>query len=98
ATQLSNTLENITAPYSGTIAQQNLNLTQQIQDQQSQITFLNAEIAAKTTLLQNQFATMESALASLQSQGGMLTQLANLANFNAAYATGSSSSSSSSGK
>ncbi|HEV3345190.1 MAG TPA: flagellar filament capping protein FliD, partial [Pirellulales bacterium] len=91
ATQFAAALQNITAPYSGTIAQQGQNLTQQISDQQSSITFLNAQIAAKTTLLQNQFATMESALASLQSQGNMLSQLSNLANFNSFYASGASS-------
>jgi flagellar hook-associated protein 2 len=97
ATKLSTALQNITAPYSGIIAQQNQNLTQQISDQQSTITFLNAQIAAKTTLLQNQFANMENALSTLQTQGNMLSQLANLANFNAGYASGTTSSSSSSG-
>jgi flagellar hook-associated protein 2 len=97
ATQLSTALQNITAPYTGTIAQQNQNLTQQIQDQQSQITFLNAQIAAKTTLLQDQFANMENALASLQTQGNMLSQLANLATFNAGYGSGSTSNSSNNG-
>ncbi|HWB07715.1 MAG TPA: flagellar filament capping protein FliD [Pirellulales bacterium] len=96
ATKLSTALQNISAPYIGLIGQQVQNLTQQISDQQSTITFLNAQIAAKTTLLQNQFANMETALASLQSQGNVLSQLANLATVNAGYAAGTTSGGSSS--
>lgn len=95
ANKLTQALQNMTAPYSGSIAQQVNNLNQQISDQQSQITFLNAKIAAKQTLLQDEFANMESNLATIQSQGNTLSQLANLATFNANYANGAGSGSSS---
>lgn len=94
ATQLNTILQNYTAPATGLIAQRNQSITQQITDQQQQITFLNAQIAAKQTLLQNQFANMENSLSTLQTQGNMLSQLANMANFNANYANGANSSSS----
>lgn len=94
ATQLNKLLRNYTAPATGVIAQRNQALTQQITDQQQRITFLNAQIAAKQTLLQNQFANMENSLSTLQTQGNMLQQLANMANFNANYASGGGSSSS----
>jgi flagellar hook-associated protein 2 len=97
ATQLANALQNFTAPFTGAIAQQSNNLSQQITDQQAQITFLNAEIASKTTLLQNEFANMETNLATIQSQGSELSQLSNLATFNSYYANGSSTPPSSSG-
>jgi flagellar capping protein FliD len=97
ATKLANALENFTLPFTGAIAQQSNNLTQQISDQQSQITFLNAEIASKTTLLQNEFASMESNLATIQSHGSLLSQLSNLATFNSYYANGSATPPSSSG-
>jgi len=97
ATQLSAALQNFTTPYTGAIAQQSSNLTQQISGQQSQISFLNAQIASKTTLLQDEFANMETSLATIQAQGSMLTQLSNLANFNAFYANGAANSSNSSG-
>lgn len=97
ATQLANALQNYTLPFTGAIAEQSNNLSQQISDQQSQITSLNAEIASKTTLLQNEFANMESSLATIQTQGNMLSQLANMATFNSYYANGSATPSSSSG-
>jgi flagellar hook-associated protein 2 len=93
ATQLSTALQNITAPYTGSIAQAVNSITQQISDQQSRISFLNAEIASKTTLLQDEFANMENSLATLQTQGNMLSQLANLANFNSFYSSGATASS-----
>lgn len=97
ATGLSKALQNFTAPFTGAIAEQSNNLSQQISDQQAQITSLNAEIAAKTTLLQNEFANMESNLATIQSHGSVLSQLSNLATFNSYYANGSSTPPSSSG-
>ncbi|HET6878622.1 MAG TPA: flagellar filament capping protein FliD, partial [Pirellulales bacterium] len=90
ATKLATALQNFTLPFTGAIAQQSNNLTQQISDQQAQITFLNAEIAAKQTLLQNEFANMETNLAAIQSHSSLLSQLANLATFNSYYANGSS--------
>lgn len=93
AAQLSTALQNLTAPYTGAIAQATNSITQQISDQQQRITFLNAQIASKTTLLQDEFANMENSLATLQAQGSMLSQLANLANFNSFYASGASSAS-----
>jgi flagellar hook-associated protein 2 len=93
ATQLSTALQNFSAPYTGLIGQQNQTLAQQITDQQSTITFLNAQIATKTTQLQDEFANMESNLATIQSQGTALQQLASLATFNAGYnSTGTASS------
>lgn len=93
ATQLATALQNFTAPYTGVIAQRSSNFDQQISDQQSQITALNAQIAAKTTLLQDEFANMETSLATIQAQGNMLSQLSNLANFNSFYANGATNSS-----
>jgi flagellar hook-associated protein 2 len=95
ATQLNTALQNYTTPFTGTLAQRTNTLTQQIADQQSRVTFLNGVIAAKQTQLQSEFASMENALSTIQSQGSVLNQLANLANFNANYASGSSGSKSS---
>ncbi|HVX15080.1 MAG TPA: flagellar filament capping protein FliD [Pirellulales bacterium] len=96
ATQLSTALQNFATPATGLIAQQVNNINQQIADQQSQVAFLNSEISIKTQQLQDQFANMESSLATIQQQSSSLSQLAEIATFNANYANGATSSSSSS--
>ena len=88
ATQLANALQNFSAPATGLVAQQVNNLGQEISDQQTQITFLNTEIAAKTSQLQAEFNNMETSLASIQSQSSTLNQLAQMSTFYANYANG----------
>jgi flagellar hook-associated protein 2 len=95
APQLTTALKNLTDQFTGTIQQRVNNITEQIASQQDQITFLNSEIDTKKAQLQAQFASMESSLASIQAQGSLLSQLSNQATFNANYANGASSGSSS---
>jgi flagellar hook-associated protein 2 len=95
ASKLVDSLKGFTDQYTGSI-QSRVNLfNQQITDQQDRVNFLNAQLAAKKTLLLNQFSQMESALAVLQAQSSQVAQLANLAGLSSSSNSSSSSSSSS---
>jgi flagellar capping protein FliD len=54
-------------------------LRDQVDEMDERTEFLNGRLEAKRQLLLKQFIQMEQALAQIQNQGGMLTQLAQLA-------------------
>lgn len=95
ATQLTTALKSYTDQFNGVIQQRVNTIDQQINDQQSQISFLNSQIDAKKAVLLQQFNNMEQALSTIQNQQSMLGQLVNVANLNSFNTTGSSSSGSS---
>jgi flagellar hook-associated protein 2 len=96
ATQLDASLKSFTDQFTGAIQQRVANFNTAISDEQTRISFLNAQLAVKQTLLTNQFNQMESALAVLQAQSAQISQLSNLVNLAAGSSNSSSSSSSSS--
>lgn len=71
-------LDAITSSAGGTIANQNLMLTQKITQFESEATRLQERLDAKEARLYAQFQAMETALADLQSQQSSLSSLVNL--------------------
>lgn len=91
-------------PVSGAITEESQTLTNQTTDFQSQITQLDSILADKKAMLQQQFANMETTLATLQSQqaalgtiSGVKTTTSSSSGSSGSSSSGSSSSSSSSG-
>jgi flagellar hook-associated protein 2 len=89
---ISNSMDSLTDPVNGAITLETNTLNTQITGYQNQITELNAIIAEKQQQLENEFNNMEESLASLQSQGAILSAMDDLS---AAKSTASSSSGSS---
>jgi flagellar hook-associated protein 2 len=75
---ISNSMDALTDPVNGSITLQTNTLNTQISQYQDQINELNSILAEKKTQLQNEFNSMESTLATLQSQGALLTALSSL--------------------
>ncbi len=72
-------LENFTRSTDGKLARRSKLLDAQIKAQNDQIAKIDARLLSRRTLLQNQFAAMESAIGKLQSQSGSLSQIAYIA-------------------
>lgn len=71
-------LDAITSSANGTIANQNLMLSQRIEQFEDEATRLQERLDAKEARLYAQFQAMETALADLQSQQSSLSSLVNL--------------------
>lgn len=69
-------LENFTRSTDGKLARKSKLIDAQIKAQNDQIAKIDARLLSRRTLLQNQFAAMESAIGKLQSQSGSLSQIA----------------------
>jgi len=99
---IAKSMSTLTDPVNGVVTLQDNTLSTEVQQYQDQINELNAIIADKKTQLENEFNNMEETLATLQSQGSLLTTLSALkvstpsSSASSASTTGSSSSSSSS--
>jgi flagellar hook-associated protein 2 len=89
AYQIDTTLKQLIDPISGSVTSAEKELSAESQGFTDQITQLNALLAQQKTVLETQFADMESALASLQSQQASLSSIGSVS-------TSSSSSSKSS--
>jgi flagellar hook-associated protein 2 len=74
-TVMNNSLTQLVDPVSGIITEENQTLTNQVQSYQTQLNNLDALLADKRNLLEEQFANMETTLAQLQSQGNALSSL-----------------------
>jgi flagellar hook-associated protein 2 len=74
-TVMNNALTQLVDPVSGIITEENQTLTNQVQSYQTQLNNLDALLADKRNLLEEQFANMETTLAQLQSQGNALSSL-----------------------
>jgi flagellar hook-associated protein 2 len=74
-TVMNNALTQLVDPVSGIITEENHTLTNQVQSYQTQLNNLDALLADKRNLLEEQFANMETTLAQLQSQGNALSSL-----------------------
>jgi flagellar hook-associated protein 2 len=75
---INNAMTALTDPVDGTLTLQNNTLTTQIQQYNDQINSLNAILAEKKQQLENEFNDMESTLATLQTQGNLLTALSDI--------------------
>jgi flagellar hook-associated protein 2 len=75
---INNAMTALTDPVDGTLTLQNNTLTTEIQQYNDQINSLNAILAEKKTQLENEFNNMESTLATLQTQGNLLTALSSI--------------------
>lgn len=96
---INNAMTTLTDPVSGSITLENTTLTTEIQQYNDQINELNAILAEKKTQLETEFDNMESTLATLQTQGSLLTTLGSIKVTSAntsSIGSGASSSSSSS--
>ncbi|MBX9639762.1 MAG: flagellar filament capping protein FliD [Mycobacteriaceae bacterium] len=71
-------LESYTRSTDGVFARRGSVLDQQIKTQNGAIDNLNKRLANRRTILQNQFAAMESAIARLQSQSGSVSSISSL--------------------
>ncbi|MGD0388570.1 MAG: flagellar filament capping protein FliD [Tepidisphaeraceae bacterium] len=99
---INNAMTALTDPVDGTLTLQNKTLTTEIQQNNDQINSLNAILAEKKTQLENEFNDMESTLATLQTQGNLLTALSDIklsttSTGNTSIGSSASSSSSSTG-
>ncbi|MGD0139798.1 MAG: flagellar filament capping protein FliD [Tepidisphaeraceae bacterium] len=75
---INNAMTALTDPVDGTLTLQNNTLTTEIKQYNDQINSLNAILAEKKTQLENEFNNMESTLATLQTQGNLLTALSSI--------------------
>jgi flagellar hook-associated protein 2 len=101
AAALNNATDSLTDPENGIITLESDSINNQIQQYSDSINQLNIILADKRNQLEQQFANMESTLASLESQGAVLSTLGTLkaattSTSNAGSSAASSSSSSSS--
>ena len=94
---INNAMTQLTDPVNGTVTLQDKTLTTQIQGYNDQINQLNTILAEKKTQLQNEFNSMESTLATLQSQGSLLGSLGSIKTSTTSTSNVGSSASSSSG-
>jgi flagellar hook-associated protein 2 len=72
---ITNSLKSLTDPVDGLVSIQNQTLQTEATDYQSQLTQLDALVAQKRSQLENQFANLETTLASLDSQGSALSTI-----------------------
>ena len=72
---INNAMTALTDPVNGAITLENNTLNTEIQQYQDNINSLNAILADQKTYLQNEFNNMEETLATLQSQGTLLSAL-----------------------
>jgi flagellar hook-associated protein 2 len=75
---INNSITALTDPVNGTITLENNTLSTEIQQYQDNINNLNAILAQQRTYLQNEFNNMEETLATLQSQGTLLSALSSI--------------------
>ncbi|MGA2441581.1 MAG: flagellar filament capping protein FliD [Tepidisphaeraceae bacterium] len=75
---INNAMTSLTDPVNGTLTLENNTLTTEIKQYNDQINSLNAILAEKKTQLENEFNNMENTLATLQTQGSLLTALSNI--------------------
>ena len=68
----------LTDPVNGAITLENNTLNTEIQQYQDNINNLNAILADQKTYLENEFNNMEETLATLQSQGTLLSALSSI--------------------
>lgn len=95
---ISNAMDTLTDPVNGALTLETNTLNTQIQGYNDQINDLNAILAQKKQQLEYEFNEMESTLATLQSQGNLLSSLSSVKLSSANTSSiGSSSSGSSSG-
>jgi flagellar hook-associated protein 2 len=101
---INNAMTALTDPVNGSITLENKTLTTQIQGYNDHINELNQILAEKKQQLEEEFNSMESSLATLQSQGTLLSALSSLkistsstSNVGSGASSSSSSSSSSGG-
>jgi flagellar hook-associated protein 2 len=102
AAAINGATDSLTDPVNGIITLESNSITTQIQQYNDSINQLNVILADKRNQLEQQFADMETTLASLESQGAVLSALGTLkaattSTSNAGSSASSSSSSSSSG-
>lgn len=98
ADQINNLANQITDPTSGAIITAENSINTQVTQVQQQITNTQNQLAAYTAYLQQEFASMDTALAQLQSQSSALAaEVGSTANLQGSSSTSSSSSSSSGG-
>jgi flagellar hook-associated protein 2 len=72
---INNAMTALTDPVDGTVTLEDNTLTTEIKQNNDQINSLNAIIAEKKQQLENEFNNMESTLATLQTQGTLLSEL-----------------------
>jgi flagellar hook-associated protein 2 len=94
-TVINNAMTALTDPVNGTITLENNTLGTEIQQYQDNINSLNAILANQKEYLQNEFNNMESTLATLQSQGSLLSSLSSIKTTTASSNTSSEGSASS---
>jgi flagellar hook-associated protein 2 len=75
---INNSVTALTDPVTGAITLENNTLSTEIQQYQDNINSLNAILADQKTYLQNEFNNMEETLATLQSQGTLLSALSSI--------------------
>ena len=93
---IDNSMTDLVDPVTGAITEENSSLTTQINNYNTQITHLDAVLADKKSLLQSQFANMETTLATLQSQQAALSSITGIKPSTSSSSSSSGSSSSSS--
>ncbi|MGA3066323.1 MAG: flagellar filament capping protein FliD [Tepidisphaeraceae bacterium] len=96
ATAITNATDSLTDPVDGIITLESNTLNTQIAQYQANINQLNAILADKRNQLEQQFADMESTLATLESQSEVISSLGTLKDAVSASSAGSSAASSSS--
>ncbi|HET6251811.1 MAG TPA: flagellar filament capping protein FliD, partial [Tepidisphaeraceae bacterium] len=103
-TVLTNSMTHLIDPVNGELTLTENTLTSQVQGFQDNVNQLNAVLSDQRTVLENQFANMETVLAQLQSQGQALSSIGTIgatttksSTSNSSSTSGSSSSTSSSG-
>ena len=100
---INSAVTSLTDPVNGSVTLEKNTITTEIQQYQSNINNLNTILAGQKTYLENEFNNMESTLATLQSQGTLLSELSSIkitspsTSSVGSSASSSSSSSSSSG-
>jgi len=92
---INNAMTALTDPVNGTITLENNTLGTEIQQYQNNINSLNAILANQKEYLQNEFNNMEQTLATLQSQGTLLSSLSSIKTTTASSNTSSEGSASS---
>jgi flagellar hook-associated protein 2 len=91
---INNSMTALTDPVNGIVTLQNNSLATRVTQFQTRMTELNAILANKRTQLETEFANMETTLATLQSQGSLLSTLNTTATTTPAKTTSTASSTS----